>query len=70
MPGVQEGDDVSEKEQADAVKLLTEWLRASANVAGGHATAADQNKLRELRERTEKFLTLPLVPESHGQRRS
>lgn len=49
---------MSEKEQVEALRLLREWMAASANVATGIASAADAATQRELRERTEQFLTL------------
>ncbi len=60
------GVDVSEKEQAQALKLLEEWVRRMQAIRA--SLAAEE---LDLLERSERFLTLPLpTPESHGQRRS
>jgi len=54
---------VSEKEQAQALKLLAEWLAAARENIHDDTPG-------DLLDRTEKFLRLSLPPESHGQRRS
>lgn len=64
MSGVQEGN-VSEKEQAAALKLLAEMVKVM-EVRG--ARNAEEHSLLV---RAKAFLALPVVgPESHGQRRS
>jgi hypothetical protein len=50
---------VSEREQAEAVKLLVAWMAAKT-----------EEERAALRARTEHFLKLPVGPESHGSRRS
>jgi hypothetical protein len=55
---------VSEKEQATALKLLSDLLR----VVEGHALSADDQAVVS---KAKAFLALPVVgPESHGNRRS
>ena len=61
---------MSEKEQAAALKLISDMLRVlRARVNGGRDVAET-----EVVGRAEKFLVLPLAddadPESHGHRRS
>lgn len=60
-----------EREQAEAVKLLREWLEfeAAADAAASvDAVGAMLAQRTALIERTKKLLTLG-GPESHGQRR-
>lgn len=57
---------MSEKEQAQALKLLREWVEMMQRIRAslGPSEVA-------LLERSEAFLRIPLpAPESHGQRRS
>jgi len=70
---------VSEKEQAESLKLLHAWLSlfklpaAPAHAGDGPPPdeLPDAGKLASLIERTDKFLALSVpAPESHGQRRS
>jgi hypothetical protein len=58
---VSEAKNVSEKEQAQALKLLAKLI---ACAQAGHLPPPD------LIERAQAFLDLPTTPESHGQRRS
>lgn len=52
---------MSEKEQAEALKLLQAFMSATAGAAGtGFVSVADAVKLRELRARADKFLKLPV----------
>ena len=55
-----------EKEQAQALKLLAEWL-AAARLGAMETIQGSLGVPGDLVDRTEKFLSLP--PESHGQRR-
>ena len=68
LPGVQEGRGVSEREQAQLLKLLNEWLERFGRELPP-AFMTDQQ--RETYETTLKFLDLdgPTEAESHGQRR-
>ena len=69
---------MSEKEQAEAIRLLTEWLAISKPDASnaddqGNQRAEAASRLRILIDRTSRFLRNESPtpnPESHGQRRS